>query len=91
MAGRRLIACVGAAAMLLAGCVGGDPEGDADPAATASSPAVTKGGPLAVAIDSDPGQLNPAITTSGGTHTAADLMFNGLVELTPDLEPVPEL
>lgn len=43
------------------------------------------------AIDSDPGGLNPAITTSGGTHTASELMYNGLVELGPDLQPVPEL
>lgn len=50
-----------------------------------------QGGTLVAAIDSDPGQLNPAITTSGGTHTASELMFNGLVGLTPDLQPVPEL
>ncbi len=49
------------------------------------------GGTLVVAIDSDPGHLNPAITTSGATHTAAELMYNGLVELGPDLEPLPEL
>lgn len=47
---------------------------------------------LVVAIDSDPGHLNPAITTSGGTHTASELLYNGLVELDPDdLTPVPEL
>ncbi len=47
---------------------------------------------LVVAIDSDPGHLNPGITTSGGTHTAAELLYNGLVELDPlDLSPVPEL
>ncbi len=44
-----------------------------------------------VAIDSDPGSLNPALTTSGATHTASELMYNGLVELRPNLEPVPEL
>lgn len=49
-------------------------------------------GTLVVAIDSDPGHLNPAITTSGGTHTASELLYNGLVELDPDdLSPVPEL
>lgn len=47
---------------------------------------------LVAAIDSDPGHLNPAITTSGGTHTASELLYNGLVELDPDdLTPVPEL
>ncbi len=44
-----------------------------------------------LAIDSDPGHLNPAITTSGGTHTASELLYNGLVELGPELEPIPEL
>jgi peptide/nickel transport system substrate-binding protein len=38
-----------------------------------------RGGTLVVAISADPGHLNPAITTSGATHTAAELMFNGLL------------
>ena len=91
MQARRLIPLLVAASVALAGCAdsagdaaGGDPEGGG-----ADRP--VKGGTLAVAIDSDPGSLNPAITTSGGTHTASELMFNGLVELTPDLEPVPAL
>ncbi len=50
-----------------------------------------RGGTLVAAIDSDPGQLNPAITTSGAVHTASELMFNGLVELDPQGEPVAEL
>ncbi len=50
-----------------------------------------RGGTLVVGITSDPGGLNPAITTSGGTHTASELMYNGLVGLGPNLEPVPEL
>jgi len=85
MAVRQLVAFLGAAAVLLAGCDASDERSDEkqDPA--------TNGGTLSVAIDSDPGQLNPAITTSGGTHTASELVFNGLVELTPDLKPVPEL
>ena len=33
-----------------------------------------RGGTLVVAISADPGHLNPAITTSGATHTAAELM-----------------
>ena len=44
-----------------------------------------------VAIGSDPGHLNPAITTSGATHTASELLYNGLVGLDDDLAPVPEL
>jgi len=59
-----------------------------DPAASEDA---TSGGTLVAAIDSDPGGLNPAVTTSGGTHTASELMYNGLVDLTPDGEPVGEL
>lgn len=48
-----------------------------------------EGGTLVVAISADPGHLNPAITTSGGTHTASELIYNGLVELDDngELEP----
>lgn len=49
------------------------------------------GGTLVVAIGSDPGHLNPAITTSGGTHTASELLYNGLVELDDNGNPVPGL
>ncbi|TQM11120.1 peptide/nickel transport system substrate-binding protein [Pseudonocardia kunmingensis] len=69
----------------LAAC--SSPATDTAPAA----PTPVCGGTLVVAIDSDPGSLNPAATTSGGVHTASELMFNGLVGLGPDLQPVPEL
>jgi len=51
----------------------------------------SRGGALVVAISADPGHLNPAITTSGATHTAAELIYNGLLgrdqhgDATPDL------
>lgn len=90
MHARRLATLFLAASVLLAGCAGsGEESSAADEPGSSAGPA--KGGTLAVALDSDPGSLNPAITTSGGTHTASELMFNGLVELTADLEPVPEL
>ena len=38
--------------------------------------APVRGGTLVVAISADPGHLNPAITTSGATHTAAELLYN---------------
>jgi len=66
----------------------------APPATTAEpsrSAAAGGGGTLVVAIGADPGHLNPAITTSGATHTAAELLYNGLVGLDENLEPVPEL
>ncbi len=91
MAARRLVALAGAAALLLTACAGSDNEGNETRPDARSSGAPAKGGTLSVALDSDPGALNPAITTSGGTHTASELVFSGLVELTPKLEQVPEL
>lgn len=49
------------------------------------------GGTLVVAIGEDPGQFNPGITTSFGTHAVADSIFNGLVELDENANPVPDL
>ena len=46
---------------------------------------------LVAAISSDPGQLNPAITTNGGVHTAAALLYDGLVALDDSLRPTPAL
>lgn len=79
-------AVVGLSLALLVTACGGEPE--TSPAAD-QTPA--SGGTLAVAITADPGQLNPAITTSGDVHTASELMYNGLVRLTLDQEPAPEL
>jgi peptide/nickel transport system substrate-binding protein len=50
-----------------------------------------RGGTLVVAISADPGHLNPAITTSGATHTAAELIYNGLLGRDERGEPAPEL
>ena len=51
----------------------------------------SRGGTLVVAITADPGHLNPAITTSGATHTAAELIYNGLLTRDERGEPVPDL
>ncbi len=56
-----------------------------------AEPAPLTGRVLVAAIDADPGQLNPAITTNGGVHTAAGLLYDGLVELDSALKPVPGL
>ncbi len=50
-----------------------------------------RGGTLTAAISSDPGILNPATTTSGAVHEASEILYNGLVSVNEDLEPVPEL
>ena len=44
-----------------------------------------------VAVGADPGALNPAVTTSGNTHPITDQVFNGLVGLDEQFQPVPEL
>ena len=92
MSNRGVRSLVGVVALLLTACSGSgsEEESSAEPTATATGEP-TRGGTLVAAIDSDPGSLNPAITTSGGTHTASELVFNGLVELTEELEPEPEL
>lgn len=59
------------------------------PAAGQDGP--VRGGTLVVAIVSDPGHLNPAITTSGATHAASELLYNGLLGRDERGDPVPEL
>lgn len=44
-----------------------------------------------VAVPSDPGQFNPGITTGAHVHAVADSIFNGLVGLDSELQPVPDL
>lgn len=94
MGGARSVA-LGVGLALVAGACADDVEGDpadvAPTAAVATTGATDDGGTLVVAISSDPGQLNPAVTTSGATHTASELLFNGLVALDESGEPVPEL
>ncbi|HET9444111.1 MAG TPA: ABC transporter substrate-binding protein, partial [Acidimicrobiales bacterium] len=83
---------VAALALLASACGDSDPDDESSgrDATTTTEPAV-RGGTLVAAIDSDPGALNPAATTSGGTHTASELMFNGLVELDEKGQPAAEL
>lgn len=85
---RRPLVLLLAGLLGAAGCSSTGSGGTPTPGATTAS---QPGGTLVAAIDSDPGGLNPAVTTSGATHTAAELMFNGLVELDDTGRPVPEL
>ncbi len=59
--------------------------------AAAGQDAPVRGGTLVAAIVSDPGHLNPAITTSGATHAASELLYNGLLGRDERGEPLPEL
>ncbi|MBA2259294.1 MAG: ABC transporter substrate-binding protein, partial [Acidobacteria bacterium] len=72
------------AGLILFAAVASSLSGCARPA---PAPAVT----LVVAVGSDPGALNPAVTTSGSTHPITDQIFNGLVGLDEQLQPIPEL
>jgi peptide/nickel transport system substrate-binding protein len=61
------------------------------PRPTASQDVPPRGGTLVVAISADPGHLNPAITTAGPTHTASELIYNGLLGRDERGEPTPDL
>jgi len=61
------------------------------PACVGAQDAPARGGTLVVAISADPGHLNPSITTSGATHTAAELLYNGLLGRDERGNPLPEL
>jgi peptide/nickel transport system substrate-binding protein len=95
---RRLLSTVLVLAVVAGACGDDDDSAEAgdsgvDTAETTTEEAAgdASGGTLVAAVSSDPGSLNPAITTSGGVHTASELMFNGLVELDTGGEPVPGL
>jgi peptide/nickel transport system substrate-binding protein len=49
------------------------------------------GGTVVVTTTTDPGGLNPAITTQGGVHLICGSIFSGLVAQDFDLNPVPDL
>jgi len=49
------------------------------------------GGSVVVAIASDPGGLNPSITTQGGVTQICGSIFSGLVAHDFELNPVPDL
>jgi peptide/nickel transport system substrate-binding protein len=50
-----------------------------------------RGGSVVVAVSSDPGGLNPSITTQGGVHLICGSIFSGLVAHDFSLNPVPDL
>ncbi|MBE9603344.1 hypothetical protein IAI18_00570 [Acetobacteraceae bacterium H6797] len=46
---------------------------------------------VVVAVEADPGQLNPAISTASPVHRVADSLFNGLVSVAADGSIRPDL
>ena len=81
----------------------GSEESVSEPTTPATDPPTTEtsvddngdgsdtGGTLVVAISADPGQFNPAITTSGSVHTGSELLYNGLVSYDENAAPQPDL
>ncbi len=49
------------------------------------------GGSVVIAVNTDPGGLNPAITTQGMVHMVSGSIFSGLVGIDFNLKPVPDL
>ena len=79
---RRSMVVVFAVVLGLSGLLASRPE---------AQDGTPRGGTLVVAINADPGHLNPAITTSGATHTAAELIYNGLLGRDERGDPTPDL
>jgi peptide/nickel transport system substrate-binding protein len=49
------------------------------------------GGTVVVAVSTDPGGLNPAVTTQAGVHQVCGSIFSGLVAQDFEFNPVPDL
>jgi peptide/nickel transport system substrate-binding protein len=57
-----------------------------------AAPALAQqGNTVVTAVSSDPGHFNPGITTGYDVHVVADSIFNGLVALDEELNPIPDL
>jgi peptide/nickel transport system substrate-binding protein len=93
--GARTKAIIAVAAVLVVGLVvvlvATGPGSDGEQAGGAGASGPPKYGGTLVAAGSDPGPLNPAITSAGTTHPVTGQIFNGLVRLDRNLEPKPDL
>ncbi len=70
------------------------PPAATKPPSTTATPvaaAPKQGGTFVIVAGTDPGNLNPAISTSGALHFIAGSLYNGLVALDKDFKPEPEL
>ena len=92
MAFRRLAAAL-AVVLVLGACAESDDDDDAGGGTTETTAKdePVRGGTLVAVLGSDPGSLNPAVTSNGGVHEASEPMFNGLVGWGADGKPTPEL
>lgn len=88
---KRLWPLVLSLALVAVACGNGD-DGGGDGQGAPQEP--VRGGTLVVGLGGQlpaQGSLNPAVNTQGGMQQAAGLLFNGLVEIDENAQPVPEL
>lgn len=79
--------------LLSTACTGGDRDAS-DNGATSGATGPVKGGTFVVGSGPQlpaKGTLNPAVSTQGGMQQVAGLLFNGLVEIDENAQPVPAL
>ena len=67
----------------------GSAAAPADSAATDGTP--KRGGTVVIAVTEDPGHFNPGITTGFNVHVVTGSLFNGLVEVDDNANPLPDL
>jgi peptide/nickel transport system substrate-binding protein len=84
---RAFVVGSGLAAM---GALGAGPA-RAREAATPAAATPVAGGTLRVGIQGDPAELDPALSNLAATELVVDLVYEGLVQIGPDLVPRPAL
>ena len=90
---KRLVTLFLALGLVATAC-GDDDENEAGQGTGTSAPAEqpVRGGTFVVGVTSLPDiALNPAVNTQGGLQSVAGLLYNGLVEIDQNADPVPEL
>ena len=94
---KRLSVVLVAMALLAMSCASDEPtDSSTDPDApeTEATGEPVPGGSFVVGLSGElpaQGTLNPAVNTQGGMQQAAGMLFNGLVEIDENAEPVPAL
>ena len=88
---RRSLIALASLAILVGACAAPAPGPTAASPTAQATAAPKRGGTVVIAATTDPGHLNSAITTAGGTHFVAGSLYNGLVALDEKGDPQPDL